>query len=372
MLETILNFILPILSFLFLIGVLVFVHELGHFWVARRCGVRVEEFAFGLPPKLWSIKKGHTTYAINAIPFGGYVKMYGQNDFAPVTSGQAPLNSEHFEAKTWWQKSLILCAGVFMNMLLAIVLLTGGYLIGMQPLIPGSPLFEQALEKQGVAIYEIKKDSIAEKYAIPAETTIQSVNGVQITSSEQFKAVLEEAKPKGIVIELKNGDENITRTLPAVDSDQTLGIAYADAIKINPVQLPFTQAVYYGVSDSFTVLFDTFKGLGQLIIQLFSTLEISSEVTGPIGIFRLTSEVSKVGIIPFMQLLALLSISLAAINIIPFPALDGGRLVFVLLEALIGKRFNKLMEGRVHLVGMALLLIFMVTITYKDIVALFQ
>ncbi len=372
MLETIFSFVFQLVTFLFLIGILVFVHELGHFWVARRFGVRVDEFAFGLPPKLWSIKRGHTTYAINAIPFGGYVKMYGQNDFAPVSSAKAPLNPEHFEAKTWWQKSLILCAGVFMNMLLAIILLTSGYLIGMQPLIPGSPLFEQALEKHGVAIYEIKKDSIAEKYAIPAETTIRAVNGTLITSSEQFKSVLEEAKPKGITLELVNGEENITLTLPPVPADQTLGIAYADAIKINPVQLPLTQAVYYGISDSFDVLFDTFEGLGKLLVGLFSNLEISSEVTGPIGIFRITSEVAKVGIIPFMQLLALLSISLAAINIIPFPALDGGRLIFVLLEALIGKRFNKLMEGKIHLVGMALLLLFMVTITYKDIVSLFN
>ncbi len=371
MLESILSFLFQLGSFLFLIGILVFVHELGHFWVARRCGVRVEEFAFGLPPKIWSIKRGHTVYAINAIPFGGYVKMYGQNDFAPVSSTQAPLNHEHFEAKSWWQKSLILCAGVFMNMLLAIILLTSGYLIGMQPLIPGSPIFEQALEKQGVAIYEIKKDSIAEKYAIPADTTITTVNGTAITSSEQFKTVLEEAKPKGITIELKNGDEIIVRTIPAMPADQTIGIAYADAIKINPVQLPIGQALYYGASDSITVLFDTFRGLGALVVQLFSKLEISQDVTGPIGIFRLTSEVSRVGIIPFMQLLALLSISLAAINIIPFPALDGGRLIFVLLEALIGKRFNKLLEGRIHLFGMALLLLFMVAITYKDIVRLF-
>lgn len=371
MLETLLTFLFQLVSFLFLIGILVFVHELGHFWMARRCKVRVEEFAFGLPPRLWSIKKNHTTYAINAIPFGGYVKMYGQNDFAPISSANAPLNHEHFEAKSWWQKSLILCAGVVMNMLLAVVLLTTGYLIGMQPLIPGSPLFEQALEKQGVAIYEIKKDSIAEKYAIPADTTIQAVNGTPITSSEQFKTVLEEAKTKGITFELKNGNENIIRTIPALSKDQTIGIAYADAIKINPVQLPFDKAIYYGTSDSFTVLVDTFRGLGTLIVQLFSTLEISQDVTGPIGIFRLTSEVSKVGIIPFMQLLALLSISLAAINIIPFPALDGGRLIFVLLEALIGKRFNKLLEGRIHLIGMALLLLFMLTITYKDIVKLF-
>src|SRR3989304_625366 len=371
MLETLFSFIFQLASFLFLIGILVFVHELGHFWVARRCGVRVEEFAFGLPPKLWSVKKGNTTYAINAIPFGGYVKMYGQNDFAPISSAKAPLSHEHFEAKTWWQKSLILCAGVFMNMLLAVILLTGGYLIGMQPLIPGSPIFEQALEKQGVAIYEIKKDSIAEKYAIPADTTIHSVNGTLITSSEQFKTLLEEAKPQGVTLELKNGNENIVRTIPAMPADQTIGIAYADAIKINTVQLPVGQALYYGVSDSFTVLFDTFRGLGSLVVQLFSTLEISQDVTGPIGIFRLTSEVSKIGIIPFLQLLALLSISLAAINIIPFPALDGGRLIFVLLEAIIGKRFNKLLEGKIHLVGMELLLLFMISITYQDIVRLF-
>jgi regulator of sigma E protease len=370
-LETILAFFWQLGSFLFVLGVLVFVHELGHFWVARKCGVRVEEFAFGLPPRLWSTKRGDTEYAINAIPFGGYVRMYGQSDFSATDLEKEPLTKNHFEAKTWWQKSLILCAGVTMNMLLAIVILSVGYMVGMKPILPESPLFDQALESHGIGIYEVQKDSIAEKAGIVANSKIEKLNDAVITDLETFKKNLVEAKSKGFSLDLatETGPRHVS--IPPIAGSELIGIGYNENMMLKTIQLPPHQAIYYGTIDTFIGLRETFVGFGRLIGTLFTQGKVSDEVTGPVGIFKITTEVSKNGIMPLLQLMAMLSISLAALNILPFPALDGGRLLFVWLEAIFGKKWNKLIEGKVHLIGMALLLLFMISITLRDILKLF-
>ncbi|MBP7057630.1 site-2 protease family protein, partial [Candidatus Gracilibacteria bacterium] len=191
-----LQFVWQLLSFLFVLSVLVFVHELGHFLVARWCGVKVEEFAFGLPPRIWGKKMGETTYAINLIPFGGYVKMLGQHDF-DADAGTEGITPRHFESKTWWQKSLILCAGVTMNMILAMVILSVGYMIGMKPFLPQSPLFSQAIEQQGVGVYQIAPDSVAAKAGVVVDSKIEKVNDTIITSTDQFKATLDQVKTTG-------------------------------------------------------------------------------------------------------------------------------------------------------------------------------
>ncbi len=369
--ETLFSFLWQLGSFLVVLSVLVFVHELGHFWVARKCGVRVEEFAFGLPPRLWSIKRGNTEYAINAIPFGGYVRMYGQSDFSANDLEKEPMTSDHFEAKTWWQKSLILCAGVAMNILLAIVILSVGYMIGMKPIMPQSPLFDQALESHGVGIYEVQKDSIAAKAGVPSDSKIEKINDVAINDLATFKQNLLALKAKGFALDLTTDKGPVHVNIPPVAGSDLIGIGYSESMMLKTIKLPFGQAIYYGTQDTFIALRETFIGFGRLVGTLFTQGKVSDEVTGPVGIFKITAEVSKSGFIPLLQLMAMLSISLAALNILPFPALDGGRLLFVWLEAIFSKKWNKVIEGKIHLVGMALLLLFMVSITLRDILKLF-
>lgn len=367
MFETILGWIINIVSFLFILGILVIVHEFGHFWVARKCGVKVEEFAFGLPPRIWAIKRGETEYALNAIPFGGYVKMLGQDDFDP-TASTTKLTKGHFEAKTWWQKALILCAGVFMNVILAIVLLSIGYSIGMKPIIPESPLFTEALQRNGVVIHEIHQDSLGQQLGIPDDGQLTKINDTAVTSTQQLHDDIAKYRKQGFSLTIDNQLFNI----PPLRDGELIGMGYGDALVVNNVKLPIHLAIYYGTIDAGLVLKETFVSFGQLITRLFTQFEVSKDVTGPIGIFKITAEVSKNGLVPYLQLIALLSLSLAAVNIIPFPALDGGRLLFVLLEAIFPKRWNKLIEGKVHLVGMVFLLLFMLAITYKDIIKLFS
>lgn len=365
--SNILSIGLNIISFLFILGVLVIVHEFGHFWVARKCGVKVEEFAFGLPPRLWSWKRGDTVYAINAIPFGGYVKMLGQDDFDAKAGVEAPRTKENFEAKSWWQKSLILCAGVAMNVILAIVLLSAGYMVGMRPLIPESPLFQNALQQDGVVIHDIIKDSLALKLGMPIDGQIQKINDTTITTTDQLHTSIADLRNKGFTLTI----DNKVYTIPVLHTGELIGFQYGASATLKNVQLPLGQAIYYGAYDSVLILRDTFSGFGKLVVDLVTKAQVSQDVTGPVGIFKLTGQVTKNGIIPFLQLIALLSLSLAAVNIVPFPALDGGRLLFVWLEALFPKRWNKLIEGKIHLIGMILLLLFMVAITYKDIAKLF-
>lgn len=366
MFQTILSISINIVVFLFMLGILVLVHEFGHFWVARKCGVKVEEFAFGLPPRLWAIKRGGTEYAINAIPFGGYVKMLGQDDFDPKAA-ITEKSADHFESKRWWQKALILCAGVAMNIILAIVLLGIGYTVGMKPIIPDSPIFNEALQHKGVVIREIHHDSLAEKLNIPTSGTIQQIDGLEISTTAQLHNEIAKVRDKGFALVINNNTYNI----PPLKKDELIGIAYGDDLVVGTVQLPIHKAFYFATVDSMLVLRDTFTGLGSLVTGIFTKFEVSQDVTGPIGIFKITSEVSRKGIIPYLQLIALLSLSLAAVNIIPFPALDGGRLLFVILEAILPVKWNKLIEGKVHLIGMIFLLIFMLAITYKDIIKLF-
>ncbi len=366
MFETILGWLINIVSFLFILGILVLVHEFGHFWVAKRCGVKVEEFAFGLPPRIWAKKKGDTEYALNAIPFGGYVKMLGQDDFDPNASVSVQ-TKEHFEAKTWWQKSLILCAGVFMNVVLAVVLLSIGYMIGMKPIIPESPLFDSSLQRNGVVIHDIHENSLGQQLGIPLNGQLQKIDDVPVSSTAQLHDTIADKRTKGFSLTINNQIFNI----PALKEGELIGMGYGDDLVVRNVKLPPHLAVYYGSIDAVLVLKETFVSFGQLITRLFTQFEVSQDVTGPIGIFKITAEVTKNGFVPYLQLIALLSLSLAAVNIIPFPALDGGRLLFVWLEAIFPKKWNKLIEGKVHLVGMIFLLLFMLAITYKDIVKLF-
>jgi len=363
---------IEILAFIFVFGVLVFVHELGHFLAARTFGVRVEEFAFGFPPRIWGKKRGDTTYAINLIPFGGYVKMTGEE-------GDGKKNDpKNFQSKKGWQKVIILSAGVLMNLLLAYGLLVGFYAFGGKALLPGMGEHKFVENTQAVLVSEVVPDSPAEKAGITSGTIIKMVDGKEVFSTQEgFAAIQSVTEGKdGASVELvisKNGDiKTITvGTYPEkVESNgniteyQRIGITMEDTGKI---QSKIWAAPVVAAAETFRLTKMTLTSLGDVFVESIKNLKLSDQLGGPVAIFMVTGTAAKMGMSTLLQVIIILSLTLAIINIMPFPALDGGHILFIGLEKILGREIPDKIKRTVNLIGFCLLLLLIVLISIKDL-----
>lgn len=367
--------IITILTFLIIIGILVFVHEFGHFIVAKKSGMKVEEFGFGFPPRLvgwqkigkkfkwvWGHKRPHdteqTVYSINAIPLGGFVKIYGENN-----EGEGDHRS--FVSKGFWRKFLTLVAGVVMNWLLAAVILSLvaglGTTTELSDSLPGSA----KISNRQVAISEVLPGTPADKAGLMAADIILQIDGHGFQNSEDARNYIIANKGKAFTFEIQRISEDktlIVQSNPSPGPDQgPTGIALTDIAK---VQLPWPQAVLSGFSETFY----TTGAIFSQVALLFHSRQALNEVGGPVAIGKLVGQVRELGIVPLMRLTALLSLSLAALNILPFPALDGGRILFLIIEKVRRKRNNQQVEQWVNTVGFVFLILLMVVVTIKDIV----
>lgn len=344
---------LTIIAFVVVLGLVIFVHEFGHFIVAKLSGVKVEEFAFGFPPKIFCIKKGETRYCINAIPFGGYVKMLGEekNDKSPRS----------FSSKKPWKKISIIVAGVIMNYILACFLLSAGYMIGMPPISLKAENF--GYQKNNVTVLQVKDGYPA------AQSGLQK--GDQILgfeNADEFSNYTKSNVGNVINLKIKRGSQESTKIIQ-LSSDQSspLGVATTN---LTLVQLPFFKAIGAGFTDATLTTGNVFIALKNFVVQLFQgNKEVAKEVSGPIGIFKVTGEAVKMGFVYIIQLAALISINLGIINILPIPALDGGRAVILIAEAIAGRKVIKEeIENWMHTVGFVLLILLIIAVTLKDII----
>jgi len=541
------TYVLAVIAFVLIFSLLVLVHEFGHFWMAKRAGIKVEEFGFGLPPRAWGKKIGETIYSLNWIPFGGFVRMLGEDS----RDAKFLKNKRSFISQSLWARFKVIVAGVFMNFLLAWILITIGLLIGIKPMwiapedvlpaisegvmevqngvqikdVEAGSLADKVGFKAGDIIYsvtgkdisrlnfreifvslpdsfkiirdgkpvvlsvsdEIRKnqdsseskifgllmyeytafprakifnvdpESVYYKYGFRKDDYLISVNGKQIFSVldyEEFtrgqtemefevyrdgllnkvfvqfdKAnsviisdILPESpaakvgfKPDDVIVSIngkdvsdptevisinadnkseilayvvKRGDTQLFLEVKPEDgkigaalsklSDYSLkkGITLYDSdllgsmIKLNEIQFPISEApfeafsVMYGLGKTTATMFISFVG------GFFSSLSIPDGVSGPVGIAQLTYVFVQEGFKSVLAFVALLSLSLAVINILPFPALDGGRLLFIIIEAISGRRVNQKWESIVHMIGYVLILILILAITYSDILRL--
>lgn len=537
--------ILTIIVFILIFSVLVIIHELGHFWFAKRAGIKVEEFGFGLPPRIWGKKKGGTLYSINWIPFGGFVKLKGEDAHDP----KMLKDPKSFSAKSKWQRFQVLVAGVLMNFILAFVLLSFGFMVGMEPLIVDGNDFRNALKNgtmqltSGMVVKEVEPGSNGEKlgfkagdnvigfipkggkakedyikdvqsgvvgayrvisgqtekviensaplagvdffptYQFPSVKVLQSDHqwftqdtvliksteeaaASRLLSLEEFRSVLGEpdenkshpfiilspstgfeakvplksvnkVEYKGVLIKdvikgssaeaagikpmdkiFRIGDKQIERLedfvaynnehkgedlLYLVESQEKgyleLNIKPDNYGRIGVYVVPLLH-VYAGLDGKFTLYLDesptsitqieklrypvyqapwealkemgrlswlTTKMFGVVIKDLLSGEGVPESVSGPVGIYFATDIVVKEGLFATLRFAALLSLSLAVINILPFPALDGGRLLFLLIETVIRRRIPQKWEAYIHSVGFILLLMLILAVTYSDI-----
>ena len=341
--------LVTIVAFLAVIAVLIIAHELGHFFTAKAAGVRVEEFGLGYPPRLLGLKRGPTTYSLNAIPLGGFVKMAGEED---------PKVPDSLASKSIGTRLLVLSAGSIMNALLPIILFSIAFMIP-HDIVVGQVLVE-----------EVAPGSPAEMAGIEAGDTIISTNGKEINNNVDLSRYIQLNLGQEITILVEHSDlsQEEVRLVPRWQPPPEQG-AIGVAVRTNePTTIsqsePFWRAIPLGVNECI----ETFILFKNAILSIFlGTVDL--EIGGPVAIAQITGEVAQAGISPLLEFAAFLSINLAIINILPLPALDGGRIVFVLLEWVRrGKRISPKKEGLVHLIGFAMLMGLILAITYQDIV----
>lgn len=349
-------------------GVLVLVHEYGHFIMARREGMKVEEFGFGFPPRLFSIKKGETIYSINWIPFGGFVKIMGEDGELREVEGS-------FGSKPISARLKVIVAGVTMNLLFAVFLLILGNFFGLRIGLFDEELIKNARDKK-VQIVEVVAGSPAEKAGLKV---LDEIFGFLYKNQEIRTEMVEEVqnftgqhKGEKITILIRRGTEiTPTQIEPRVNpppGEGSMGIAMA---LTGIVSYPWYEAIWRGAYDTYIISANTVYGYGILLKSLFLKGKLIAEVSGPIGIAGITGQAAKVGFSYLMQFVAMISINLAILNIAPLPALDGGRLVFLIVEKMRGKPMNKKIETMVNGVGFALLITLMIYVTIKDIAKFF-
>jgi len=352
-----------VIAFIVVLGILVLVHELGHFISARKLGVGVEEFGIGFPPRMLKIKRKGIIYSINWIPLGGFVKIKGE-------SGEDADDPNSFANQNIWKKTLILSAGVLMNFLLGFVFLSIAFYIGMpQSIGPDTPL-DQVKNRQ-VVISDVLENSPADQAAIEPGDIIVSVNNKSVDSST---LALEEIKATDGPVNLKLNrrgdmvDIQVTRAAVEGETSPVIGIGMVDT---GVLKYGFWQSIGAGFELTIVMIGRVFQAFYELLVNLITQGRLSAELSGPVGVAVLTGQMVRLGFVFALQFVALLSINLGVLNILPFPALDGGRLLFVWVQAIARRKMSEKVEAIIHNSGFILLVLLLIFITFKDVMKFF-
>ncbi len=349
-----------ILIFLGLLLVLVLVHEWGHFIIAKKAGCTVEEFGFGFPPRIVGKMWHGTLYSLNLLPLGGFVKIQGEDmdDTTPPTTS--------FASKSASWRIAILCAGVVMNMLLAVLLL------GIQSGI-GSPTVVTDANKNELTnimtyVLAVAPDSPAANAGMQPYDRIVRYADITQPGVSQVQDLTKKHSGVPQQIEIERAGQHITLTVTAranpPEGQGALGVSLGETGLLKAV---WWKAPWEGVKRTWMMTAGITSQFATLIQKVFRQEHVGEVLTGPIGIAVYTKEAASMGISYFLEFAAMISINLAIINILPLPALDGGRILFVLIEKAIGRRVPGKVESYAHTTGFLLLIGLMIAITFKDI-----
>ena len=371
--------IITILIFIVILAILVFVHEFGHFIVSKKSGMQVDEFGFGFPPRVAGIQKINgkwkwvwgkgsaqsqnsldTIYSINLIPLGGFVRILGENN-------EDEHNPKSFINKPFWKRFFVLVAGVIMNVILAWVLLSIGYMVGLPVAadsisdVPAHATFSNPQ----TAILDVSPGLPAAKAGIMPNDIILNIDGNIFTSITQIQNYVESHEGKEITFGILRGKQDLNlKVTPNVNSPVDQGPTGIELSLIGRLKYPWYLAIWEGAKSTLSVLGGIVSGL----YQLFSGQLGFASLGGPVKIAKLTGQVAGMGFIYLLQFTAFLSLNLAVLNILPFPALDGGRVLFLLIEKVRRKRNNQKIEQIVNTAGFVFLLLLMVAVTINDII----
>ncbi len=376
-----------IIIFIFILAVLVFVHELGHFLAAKISGIRVDEFAIGFPPRIVGWKRGETDYSLNWIPFGGYVKIFGENyqDEDEMNAPEAASDkSRSFAAKSKKIQAFVLIAGILFNIIFAWLLFSLGFMIGMP--VANDYTGPGKVSNSAITVTLVEKDSPAEKAGLKLGDQIVAISSateiIQSPNIDQVKNFIVYHKDVPITISVAsreaapNGSVSSTPiqipVTPHIEVGKTSATVGIGMEFLGRLKLSFFPALWQGALLTNSVVVATAVGIVQFLYTIVVGQAHVSDVTGPIGIAGLVGDATALGFIYLLSFTAFISINLAIINLIPFPALDGGRILFVIIEKIKGTPFNAKAVQIVNGVGLGLLLLLMVFVTYHDVVSLWK
>ncbi len=355
-----------VLIFFIVLSILVIIHELGHFLAAKINGIKVEEFGFGLPPRVFGIHIGETLYSLNALPFGGFVKLLGEEEQELNGKKLSETDLDRtFSRKKNWQKIVVIVAGVVCNFLL-------GWAIVSYLFTRGVPVPSDI-----VSVESVVKESPAEKAGLQKGDKIRTVefkNEVKkITSTEELTAYAKAHGDQEIELGIERGSETLTLQITPRKSPPegqgALGLVISNYVL---KKYSLTEAPVLGLVESANMTKLIFTELSKTLFKFITFQKQEAEIAGPVGIARLTSAAARQGTDALLQMIGLLSLNLAVINILPFPALDGGRLALIVYEMVARRKINPRIEQKLNMIGFAFLLSLIVLVTINDIIKLFK
>jgi regulator of sigma E protease len=359
------------LTFILILSILVLIHEFGHFWAAKKNNVYVEEFGIGLPPRLFGLKKGETIYSINLLPFGGFVKLLGEGR-EELKRKKIPkkLKNRTFVAKKPWQKAVIIIAGVTANFIL-------GWLIASYLFTQGVPV-----PVNKVIIEKVMTHSPAEGAGLRTNDVIKSVEVkasagkpviYPLKSTEDLISLTKKHLGQEIKLTIQRRNQEFTALVkPRKNPPAGEGPLGVVITSFEEKKYPWYQAPIFGLLESMKITIAIVRELVKTIFLFFTFQKTEVEVAGPIGIAKITANAVKFGQNAVLQVLGLLSLNLAVVNILPFPALDGGRLSLIIYEAVSKKKINPKTEKRLNLIGFTILLLLIILVSINDIIKLFK
>jgi regulator of sigma E protease len=380
---------MTVVIFIIILAILVLVHECGHFVAAKLSGIRVDEFGLGFPPRATGFKKGETTYSLNWIPFGGFVKIFGEDgetggetDGKSVTGrntaasnrGLTAKNPRSFANKPKWIQAIVLITGILFNIIFAWLVLSLGFAIGM-PVPQDYSLSNTTVANVAITITSVDTGSPAAKAGLQTGDAILGLSSgsdhlldYSIGSVQDFVA----SHPNQVVaVTYRRGSKtnttSITPLTGLVPGKAAIGVSL-DLFGI--LKLPWWSSLWQGLKLTWAIIEQTTIGLAQFFYQAVTGTANLSEVTGPVGIAGLVGQAASLGFVYLLTFIAFISINLAIINLIPFPALDGGRLLFVLIEKIKGSAINPKVASSLNTIGFALLIVLMIVVTYHDVINL--
>ena len=380
---------LSFLAFILILSFLILIHEFGHFITAKKMGIAVEEFGLGIPPRIFGKKIGNTIYSINALPFGGFVRLKGE-DSLEVSESELH-DHENFVSKTPKQRILVILAGVFMNMLLGAVLFYislgfSDFKTAYLPLMSDYNFKFGSVNRVQTTIFGFDKDSPLSDEALGVNLgqAIVNIDSIPVFSLEDVRTAVKGKEDQSISVTIKNlrSDDaektvQVAPYIPEAGDSAKLGVYLGTSAQINYATLP--QKAFSGFLHSYNILSYSVSTLGELIgfsIEEKSVEPLVETVSGPIGIYSVVDSIvdshdSRI-LLNLIDLMGLISVSLAFLNIMPLPALDGGRAFFILIEGVRGKRFKPGFEANFHKIGILALMSLLVVISIRDITRLFH
>ncbi|MEZ4156572.1 MAG: RIP metalloprotease RseP [Candidatus Paceibacterota bacterium] len=341
------------------ISLLILLHEAGHFFAARHYGIKVEEFGFGFPPRMFAIKGKETLYSINWLPFGGFVRLYGESEAGLALKAQKEKDftlqkQSSFVHRSIWQRFVVISAGVAINFLLGWLILSSVYMLGAE---------------KAIVVGQVADESPASEAGVEAGDVILGYE-----SAQSFIAAVKAGEGAEISFDIERGGETKSisltpRTDEAVVKEQgAIGVALSDA---GLEKLPVHKALWEGLKNSVVIMAEIIKSLVLLIASLFTSGSVAENVVGPVGVFGVANDLGRLGLVYVLQLVGLISLNLAVLNILPIPALDGGRVLFLAIEKIKGSKLNANREMLANGIGFAVLLLLMIALTVRDVVQLF-